>query len=199
MCTRRSTYMSQAWPGHARIDANRIGIFGFSAGGFTALTAIGGEADLRLIASHCAATPEFACQLLSQVNSAPLHPEGVPPASAFIRDVRIKAAVVAALGLGFTFVPGGLAKVTAPVQLWSGEADVNVPEATNTAPVLKALGAGAEFHSVPRARHFSFLVPCRLPLPSLPVSRQRRIRSRGLPRRHEPTGRGVLPEARLKP
>jgi len=158
-------YMLQAWPGHARIDANRIGIFGFSAGGFTALTAIGGEADLRLIASHCAATPEFLCQLLSQANSAPLHPEGVPPASAFVRDARIKAAVVAAPGLGFTFVPGGLAKVTAPVQLWSGEADVNVPEATNTALVLKALGAGAEFHSVPRARHFSFLVPCRLPGP----------------------------------
>lgn len=155
-------YMLDVWPGRARINMNRIGLYGFSAGGFTALTAIGGEADLRLIGTHCAAAPEFVCKLLSDSNSVLMQSASVPPASAFIRDARIKAAVIAAPGLGFTFVPSGLLSVTAHVQLWSGQLDVNVPEATNTGPVSQALGARAELHSVPGAGHFSFLVPCRL-------------------------------------
>jgi len=160
-------YMLAVWPGHAQINEDRIGMFGLSAGGFTALTAIGGEPDLRLIATHCAASPEFVCRLLSDSNSALMHPESVPPASAFIRDARIKAAVIAAPGFGFTFVPNGLLNVTAPVQLWSGQQDVNVPEATNAGLINRALGARVEFHSVPGARHFSFLVPCHLMGPPL--------------------------------
>jgi predicted dienelactone hydrolase len=155
-------YMLGGWPSHALINAGRVGMFGFSAGGFTALTAVGGEPDLRVIATHCAASAEFVCKLLSDSNSALMHPESVPPAGAFIRDARIKAAVIAAPGLGFTFVPDGLRNVTARVQLWSGQEDVNVPEASNTGLISRALGARTEFHSVPGARHFSFLVPCRL-------------------------------------
>jgi predicted dienelactone hydrolase len=154
--------MLAVWPDHARINAARIGIFGYSAGGFTALTAIGGEPDLRLIATHCATAPEFVCRLLSDSNSALMRPEGLPPASAFVRDARIKVAAVAAPGFGFTFVPNGLLQVTAPVQLWSGQRDVNVPEATNSRLIGQALGARADVQSVPGAGHFSFLVPCHL-------------------------------------
>lgn len=160
-------YMLRTWPGRAQVDATRVGIYGFSAGGFTALTAIGGEPDLRSIATHCAAAPEFVCRLLSDSNSALMQPERVPPASAFVRETRIKAAVIAAPGLGFTFVPNGLANVTARVQLWSGQQDNSVPEATNALPVSRALGARAEFHSVAGAGHFAFLVPCRLAGPPL--------------------------------
>ena len=91
-----------------------------------------------------------------------MHAESVPPAAVFVRDARIKAAVIAAPGLGFTFVPDGLRNVIARVQLWSGQQDVNVPEASNTGLIRRALGARAGFHSVPGASHFSFLVPCRL-------------------------------------
>src|SRR5471030_1015008 len=45
-------YMLAAWPGHERIDLARIGIFGFSAGGATALAAIGGTPDLSLSGVH---------------------------------------------------------------------------------------------------------------------------------------------------
>jgi predicted dienelactone hydrolase len=154
--------MVNAWPGRASINVDRVGVFGFSAGGFTALTSIGGEPDLRLIATHCADSPEFICRVLSDSKSALMRPESAPPASAFIRDSRVKAAVIAAPALGFTFAPDGLRKVTARVQLWSGQRDVNVPEATNTRVVAQALGDRTEFHSVPDAQHFSFLVPCRL-------------------------------------
>ena len=160
-------HMLNVWPGRAHVGADRVGMFGFSAGGFTALTAIGGEPDLRLVATHCAVTREFVCGLLSDLKSTLMHPEAAPPADAFVRDSRIKAAVVAAPGLGFTFVPDGLRNVTARVQLWSGQRDVNVPEATNAGPISRALGDRAELQSVPGAQHFSFLAPCRLLRPPL--------------------------------
>ena len=38
-------YMLSVWPQHSHLDPNRIGIFGFSLGGFTALVEIGGTPD----------------------------------------------------------------------------------------------------------------------------------------------------------
>jgi predicted dienelactone hydrolase len=154
-------YLLARWTGRDRIDASRIGIFGFSAGAFTALTTIGGEPDVARIASHCAQTPELACQLWKP-GSVPL-----PAPGAFAHDDRVRAAVIAAPGYGFTFVPDGLSKVAVPVQLWSGELDTNVPTASNAAVVYRALGSGAELHVVPGAGHFSFLVPCGLIGPPL--------------------------------
>jgi predicted dienelactone hydrolase len=160
-------HMLNVWPGRARVNVDRVGIFGFSAGGFTALTSIGGEPDLRLTATHCAVTREFVCGLLSDSKSTLMRPASAPPADDFVRDARIKAAVVAAPGLGFTFVPDGLRNVKARVQLWSGERDVNVPEATNAGLISRVLGGRAELHSVPGAHHFSFLAPCGLIGPPL--------------------------------
>ncbi|HSL31368.1 MAG TPA: dienelactone hydrolase family protein [Anaerolineales bacterium] len=153
-------YMLNDWQGHDHIDPQRIGAFGFSAGGFTVLTAAGAQPDLSIVAKHCAESPEFVCDLLRSVNSPILNLDTPTMGDAFSPDMRIKAAVVAAPGLGFTMTPNGLDKVQIPIQLWSGENDINVPYATNTKPVLEALGSRAEFHSVPGAGHFSFLAPC---------------------------------------
>ena len=147
-------FMLKTWPSHDQIGPGRIGIFGFSSGGFTGLTSIGGRPDLKRIAAHCMRSPELACRLWKP-GSAPL-----PGPESFAHDPRIKAAVIAAPGFGFTLAPNGLSEVTAPVQLWSGEADVNVPYATNTALVREALRANVEYHSVPGAGHVAFLTPC---------------------------------------
>jgi predicted dienelactone hydrolase len=155
-------YMVNIWPGHDRIDSDRIGMFGFSAGAFTSLTAIGAQPDLRRLATHCSSAPEFVCKLLDEARSPLLNRAIVPPASNFARDSRIKAAALAAPALGFSFIPDGLAGVSIPVQLWTGDADRNVPTSTNAGPVSVALGARAELHEVPGAGHFSFLVPCGL-------------------------------------
>jgi predicted dienelactone hydrolase len=47
-------YMLAAWPDHGRVDPTRIGIFGYSVGGFTALVATGGVPDLSRIIPYCA-------------------------------------------------------------------------------------------------------------------------------------------------
>src|SRR5215469_11216586 len=64
---RLTDYMLSEWPDHARIDAGRVGAFGFSAGGFTVLAAVGGVPDLAKIAQVCAAHPDrFECGVVKR-------------------------------------------------------------------------------------------------------------------------------------
>jgi predicted dienelactone hydrolase len=147
-------YMLNDWQAHGQIDQAKVGVFGFSAGGFAALVSIGGIPDLAQIARHCTAQPEFACGLWKQLPSAPV------PETAWVHDPRIKAAVIAAPGYGFAFEPDGLRQVTAAVQLWNGAEDRNVPYETNTAVVRRLLPTPPEYHAVPGAAHFSFVAPC---------------------------------------
>lgn len=153
-------YMLAGWPSRDHIARQRIGVFGFSAGGVTALTTVGATPDLSLIASHCARAPEFVCTMLESAKSDMVKGRDLPAPTAFVRDARIGAAVVAAPGLGFTLSAAALSNVTAPVQLWSGDADTTVPYETNARPVREGLGARVEFHAVAGASHFAFLAPC---------------------------------------
>lgn len=152
-------YVLGQWVGRAGIDEDRIGAFGFSAGGFTVLAAAGGNPDLMRLTDHCRSNPGFYdCRLVSQ------HPEALQPrADGPIRlphDARIKALVVAAPALGFTFTREGLADVTLPVQLWQAGADQILPSPFYAEPVRDALPRPPEFHRVDGAGHFDFLPPC---------------------------------------
>lgn len=153
-------YALGAWPGAGHVDAARVGAFGFSAGGFAVLTLAGGRPDMAAIRDHCRAAPEFVCEVL-RVTQSPLV-DGPDGAGAFLADPRLRAAVVAAPGLGFTFAHGGLEDVAIPVQVWSGDRDTSVPYASNTGIVEQALGARAESHRMAGASHVSFLAPCGL-------------------------------------
>jgi predicted dienelactone hydrolase len=152
-------YMLKSWQGRDRINPERIGAFGFSAGGLTVLAAAGAQPDLRSVAKHCAQSPEFICDVLRDAGSALLKADSTIPDDV-LADSRIKAAAVAAPGLGFSMVPNGLAHVNVPIQLWSADDDTRVPYATNSKPIREALGSRVEFHSVPGAGHTSFLTPC---------------------------------------
>jgi hypothetical protein len=68
--------------------------------------------------------PELACRLRKP------GPALLSGPRSFAHDPKIKAAVIAAPGFGFSFAPDGLCELTTPVQLWSGEADIDVPYAT---------------------------------------------------------------------
>lgn len=155
-------HVLQVWEGREHVDPGRVGAFGYSAGALTVLASAGARPDLGRIATHCAANPEFVCELLREANSPLLQLGGAAVAQPPAADPRIKAASLAAPGLAFTLDPRGLADVRVPVQLWSADDDANVPYATNTRHVRDGLGQDVEFHSVPGAAHFSFLVPCRL-------------------------------------
>lgn len=148
------------WSARSHIDPERVGAFGMSAGAFTVLTLIGAQPDMTLIASHCAANPEFICKVLQQAGSRLLDRNA--DTGEFATDPRIRAAVLVAPGLGFAFAREGLAGVRIPVQLWVGEQDHTVPFATNGGIIRKGLAGRVEFHEARGANHLSFLSPCGL-------------------------------------
>lgn len=164
--SRMLDYLLSTWSGRAQIDSARIGMFGFSAGGFTTLVSIGGHPDMRRIAPFCQShTTDFACQLIarsgngsdtSSATTAALRASGPEGAS----DIRIKAAVVAAPALGFTFSGDGLRDVHVPVQLWRAENDMILPHPWYAEAVRTALPQTPQYHVVPLAGHFDFLAPC---------------------------------------
>ncbi len=152
-------HMMGQWEGRAGIDAAKIGAFGFSAGGFTVLAVAGGNPDLTRLVDHCRANPGFYdCRLVSQ------HPEtmqrGAEGAPRLPHDARLKALVVAAPALGFTFTREGLADVTQPVQLWQAGGDQILPSPFYAEPIRDALPRQPEYNRVAGAGHFDFMPPC---------------------------------------
>ncbi|MEZ5893494.1 MAG: prolyl oligopeptidase family serine peptidase [Parvularculaceae bacterium] len=149
------SYMLEQWPQHERIDKDRVGAFGFSAGGFTVLAAAGGRPDLSRIYAHCAEHPDFFDCGLINAQARSLADEW--PA---IDGARLKALAVAAPALGFTFDRDGLKEVAMPVQLWRADQDEILPAPYYADAVREALPLPPEFHHEPLAGHFDFLAPC---------------------------------------
>jgi predicted dienelactone hydrolase len=149
-------FMLASWSHRDPLDPARIGMFGFSAGGFTALVAIGGEPDMTRAAPYCAAHPdEWPCRKAKEYGA------GAPAASAtFVHDPRIVAAVIAAPAIGYSFTPEGLAGIKASIQLWRGDSDEILPHPRHAQNVHDGLPTKPEYHVVPNAGHFAFLAPC---------------------------------------
>jgi len=149
-------YMTASWSGPVAIDDARIGAFGFSAGGFTVTSIIGGVSDAGAIQAHCAVEPQvFACRLVAMFGGLDLanwRPE--------TRDERVKAAVIAAPAFGLSFTDASLAGVTVPVQLWQAADDQILPSPFNVEPVRDRLGGTVDYHRVENAGHYDFLTPC---------------------------------------
>lgn len=147
------SYMLQSWPDHDRIDAARVGAFGFSSGGFTVLAAVGARTDAATIARHCRILPElYDCQLVAA------HKQN-PASWAWAADPRIKAVVSAAPALGYAFTPESLGSIRIPVQLWQAQYDHILPAPYYVEPVRRHLRQVA-YHEAIGADHFDFLPPC---------------------------------------
>lgn len=60
------SHMLEAWEGRTAINPERVGMFGFSACGFTTLASIGAIPDFSTIRPICREYPgDFGCQLLA--------------------------------------------------------------------------------------------------------------------------------------
>ncbi len=153
-------HMLTKWPGPDHIDAARIGVFGFSSGGFTALVLAGGVADLGRVAPHCQRHPgDYACQLIARhsTDNASVGTAAVVAG----RDARVRAAVVVAPVLGFSFTEASLAAVSVPIQLWRARQMTwccrtrGMPK-----PCARRCPVRWTTPEVPEAGHFDFLAPC---------------------------------------
>lgn len=149
-------HMVETGAGGLEIDADRIGAFGFSSGGFTVLAAAGGRPDLTRLIDHCRANPGFYdCRLLAARGAEP-----VVNAPEWTHDGRIRAVVAAAPALGYTFGREGLADVEVPVQLWRPSRDRVLPDPFYARAVHDALPKPPEYHVVEGADHFDMMPPC---------------------------------------
>jgi predicted dienelactone hydrolase len=156
-------YMLASWQHHDALDPSRIGMFGFSAGGFTALVAIGGTPDMSTVAPYCAAHPdEWTCRMLKErkIDISANATGRSAAAPNWVHDPRIAAAVIAAPAVGYAFSAEALAAVTVPIQLWRGDSDEILPHPNYAQAVYDRLPVKPEYHVVRNAGHFAFLAPC---------------------------------------
>jgi predicted dienelactone hydrolase len=152
-------YLLGSWKDHAQLDLERIGMFGFSLGGFTTLVMIGGTPDLAQMGKLCATRPDAPeCVFVKQRHGDQLESPATPPV--WVHDGRIKAAVIAAPAVGFLFEGGGLKQVSVRVELWRASNDHQAPDAWNSEIVRKELPKASDEHVVPGVDHFVFLAPC---------------------------------------
>jgi predicted dienelactone hydrolase len=150
-------WVLSSWPGHLNLNPRRIGVFGFSLGGFVALVLIGGTPEIARMAQLCDSNPS-APECAFVKNSHGLSPSTEAPL--WIHDARIKAAVIAAPAASYLFGPGDLREVSVPIQLWRVENDSQAPDAWNGAVVRDNLKVHPDSHLVQGADHFVFLAPC---------------------------------------
>jgi predicted dienelactone hydrolase len=152
-------WVLSSWPGSLNLNPKRIGIFGFSLGGFTSLVLLGGTPELNRMAQLCESNPNAPeCAFIKKANGDQLNPSAEIPAWA--HDSRVKAAVIAAPAAGYLFGPGDLREVSAPIQLWRAENDSWAPDAWNGAIVRDNLKVHPDTRVVQGADHFVFLAPC---------------------------------------
>lgn len=151
-------YVTEDWSGHTHVDGDLVGVFGHSAGGFTALVLAGGTPDMSLGEAHCREFPDaWDCAYLRRHGFDFSRAPQWPP-SAWQHDARVKAAVVAAPAVGYAFMPDRLSRVNVPLQLWAAEHDSVVDD--SPAIIGRLLPRPPDYRVVEGASHFSFIAPC---------------------------------------
>ncbi|WGD49317.1 dienelactone hydrolase family protein [Bradyrhizobium sp. CB1650] len=150
-------YLLTAWPDHAKLDGEHIGLFGFSRGGYTGLVVAGANPNLRKAIALC---PEDS----RKPSCAELRRNEIPT-QAFAHDPRVKALVIADPAFGPLFDRDGLENVKIPIQLWastlSGEGKTGGEVTLDyVSAIIRNLPIKPDYHLVPNAGHFVFLAPC---------------------------------------
>jgi predicted dienelactone hydrolase len=158
------------------IDPQRIGVAGFSNGGYTALLLVGAVPRFTRFLEYCAAHPsdpnmcgnlgafkaeaarrgQTPEQMLATMQSE-FHRWGDP------HDSRVKAAFAMA-PMSLVFDNAGLASIHRPVFLYYAQDDQVLKPKYNVlhvAPLMKTL---VGIRMIPKAGHYVFLSPCSLQL-----------------------------------
>jgi predicted dienelactone hydrolase len=166
------SYLLQSPRWKPLIDPNRIGVAGFSNGGYTSLLLAGAVPRFTGLVRHCRLHPDDrnVCTPLAQLEAQDAqHGRAVGQAIDTLQrslhrwgntaDPRVKAAFVMA-PFSSVFDVAGLAHIDRPVFLYYAQDDhVLIPRynALHIAPLIRTL---AGIRMVPKADHYVFLSPC---------------------------------------
>lgn len=150
------------------IDPDRIGVAGFSTGGYTSLLLVGAVPRFTRFLGYCERHPadQEICglvqQLASQAGAARTTLERLQETYTHwgeTRDPRIKAAFVMA-PQSIVFDKGGLASVDRPVFLYYGTEDQVLLPAENAARIAPLIKTLVDVKTIPGAGHYVFIAPC---------------------------------------
>jgi len=148
------------------IDPNRIGVTGFSAGGYAALMVVGAVPRFDLYVGYCARHPHDPdCGTLQKLQSQGNATAALAALQASVdqwgkpADPRVKAAFVMA-PLSLVFDKAGVAHVNRPVFLYYGQDDQVLLPPENVLHIAPLISTLAGIKMIPKAGHYVFLAPC---------------------------------------
>lgn len=152
------------------LDLDRLGVAGFSAGGFTAIAATGVRVDVARLQAFCTANPsdgicmpqkEFPLsteQMLAAAKSPALAPEEAHSGDDHsIPGVRAAFAIAPAIIQAID--PASLKADQTPIGIILGDADPVAPPDTNGRVATRDL-PHVEFEQLPGVGHYDFLATC---------------------------------------
>lgn len=154
-----------------RIDATRIGVGGFSAGGYTSLLLVGAVPDFSRFISYCARYPgDDLCAGADKFRAeAASHGQTVEQVMQSIQqdfgrwgkaaDPRVKAAFAMA-PLSLIFDDAGVASIDRPVFLYYGQDDRVARPKENALHIAPSIHHLDTIKQIPAASHWVFLAPC---------------------------------------
>lgn len=154
-----------------RIDPTRIGVAGFSLGGYTALATVGARLNLAQWKGFCTAKPaDPNCNLPPEIQSTAADAQrlldqnervkqAVAHSHESFRDTRVKAAFAIAPVLGPALTADSLAEIQTPVRIVVGSKDDQALPDINAKPVAAAIPK-AELEVLPDVAHYTFLATC---------------------------------------
>ncbi len=158
----------------ALIDPERIGVAGFSNGGYTSLLLVGAVPQFTRFLDHCKVPsndPNF-CATMKQAEAQIAKERPGETAREFLTamqgqlrrwgnmdDPRIKAAFVMA-PQGLVFESSRLAAINRPVFLYYGQADEVLLPRDNVLHIAPLISTLAGIRMIPRGGHYVFLAPC---------------------------------------
>ena len=152
------------------IDQDKIGVIGFSLGGYTAISAIGGITDISLFTKFCQSEErDFTCDSQKEFSSIEAEFNKVKSSKRVKESMRrqhdsfkideIKAAFVIAPAVAQVFTKKSLQGITVPVSIVVGTNDKIAPARTN-AQRISLLINGARYSEIFNAGHYTFLSSC---------------------------------------
>ncbi|QWT20164.1 alpha/beta hydrolase [Bacillus sp. NP157] len=155
----------------AHIDGKRLGVAGFSAGGFAALVAGGARVDVQHFADFCKAHPDDGV-CAPQLEAPELTARDIggwlkdPAMQARFKDAAgdhavpgVRAVFVMAPAIVQALATDSLRHMQVPVSILAGSADTVAPPATN-ADVVAQLVPGAKEQRLDGVTHYDFLGEC---------------------------------------
>ena len=152
------------------LDVKRLGVAGFSAGGFTALAAGGAHVDLPRFMAFCkdhpddgVCKPQLELAITQEQAMAALSSPELAGEAAHANDdhsIRgVRAVFAMAPAIVQAFDPASLNAMTTPVSIVLGEADQVAPPHTNGGVAARAIPR-AQLKALPGVGHYDFLATC---------------------------------------